>query len=172
MPETNASSYEELRKKCIATFAQLYKDSLVFDACKVDKTVRIRLQGDPVYVRETKAIKARLFSDQLDILDNVISGMYSGDKAGDQSSVVLKAMEMKTKLLLDDLDVNRDDSAALNVTFVGMTKEDFSSCPTVEVVEGASDAKLGADFGDTGDNDSFEGRMKADIKKRMEEAAQ
>lgn len=161
--------YVDLRSKCIRTYGKLYKDSLVFDAHKVDKPTRVRLQADSIYVAETKALKSRLFQDQLDILDNVISGMYAGEKQTDQSGVVLKAMEMKTKLLLDDLDVNADDSSALNVTFVAMDSASFSSCPTVEVVDGSSDAKLGADFGANDSDESFESRMKADIQKRMRE---
>lgn len=161
------AEYALLRSKCIDTFGKVYKDSLVFDACKVDKVTRVRLQQDPVYVSETKARKARLFVEQLDILDAVVAGNYAGEKQGDQSSVVLKAMEMKTKLLLDDLNVNKDESNALNVTFVAMDAETFRKEAAVEVVEGSSDAKLGADFGEAGGEESFEERMKAQVKERM-----
>lgn len=164
------AEYEKLRTKCIDTYGTLFKDSLVFDACKVDKVTRVRLQQDVVYVTETKAKKARLFCDQLDLLDAVVAGNYVGDKPGDQSSVVLKAMEMKTKLLFDDLNVNKDESNALNITFVAMDREAFENEGTVEVVEGSSDAQLGADFGEAGDDESFESRMKAQVKERMAKA--
>lgn len=164
-----ADTYEELRTKCIKTFGKLYKDSPVFDYNKVDKQTRIRLQQDPVYIAETKALKARLFLDQLDTLDNVLAGSYQGEKPTDMSATVLKALEMKNKLLLEDLNVNKDDSNALNVTFTEMSREDYLSSEVVEVHEGKAETQLGADFGQGNDNDSFEGRMKAEIKKKMAE---
>lgn len=161
--------YVRLRDECIRTYGELFKDSLVFDACKVDKTTRVRLQQDAVYVRETKASKARLFCDQLSTLNSVISGAYVGEKQTDQSGNVLKALELKNKLLFDDLDVNRDESNALNVTFVAMDRAAFEDAATVEVVEGSSDATLGADFGDSDSDESFESRMKSQVAKKMKE---
>lgn len=160
--------YEQVRKECIKNFGKLFKDSVVFDICKVDKRTRIRLQQDPVYITETKALKARLFLDQLDILDNVLAGQYApAEKPTDQSGNVLKALEMKNKLLLEDLNVNKDDSNALNVTFTAMSREDFEALDTVEVSGGSNNAELGADFGASDDSDSFEARMKADIAEKM-----
>lgn len=159
--------YEETRSKCIKTFGKLYKDAVVFDMCKVDKQTRLRLQQDPVYITETKALKARLFLDQLDVLENVLSGSYAGEKPTDQSGNILKALEMKNKLLLEDLSVNKDESNALNVTFTALSAEDFEALDTVEVSRGSNHAELGADFGASEDNDSFEARMKADINDRM-----
>jgi hypothetical protein len=83
--------YEQIRDKCIKTFGKLYKDTPVFDYCEVDKQTRLRLQQDPVYIAKTKALKARLFLDQLDTLDNVLAGSYQGEKPTDMSSTVLKA---------------------------------------------------------------------------------
>lgn len=160
--------YEQVRKECIKNFGKLFKDSVVFDICKVDKRTRIRLQQDPVYIAETKALKARLFLDQLDILDGVLAGQYaSAEKPTDQSGNVLKALEMKNKLLLEDLNVNKDDSNALNVTFTAMSREDFEALDTVEVSGGSNNAELGADFGSSDEGDSFEARMKADIAEKM-----
>ena len=161
-------SYEQLRNKCVKTYGKLYKDSLVFDICKVDKQTRIRLQQDPVYIAETKALKAGLFLNQLDILDNVLAGTYANsEKPTDTSATVLKALEMKNKLLLEDLNVNKDESNALNVTFVSMDKADFEAMETVEVNEGSNSEELGADFIGEGDSDSFEARMKADLSERL-----
>ena len=162
-------SYEEIREKCIKNFAKLYKDSLVFDICEVDKQTRLRLQQDAVYLAKTKALKARLFLDQLDTLDNVLAGAYQGEKQTDQSAVILKALEMKNKLLLEDLNVNKDDSNSLNVTYTSMSKEDFEAMETVEVNRGSNRADLGADFGSSDDTDSFEARMKADIQNKLKD---
>lgn len=162
-------TYEELRDRCINKFRKLYKDSIVFDACEVPKELRIRLLEDDYYISKTKAIKASLFENQLDTLDKVLAGVYMGEKATDQSSTVLKALEMKNKLLLEDLNINHDDSNALNVTFTAMSKEDFEALSTVEVNVGGNSNELGADFGVNNDTDSFEARLKADAKQRLKE---
>ena len=166
---TSEEEYKKLRDEVIKQYRILYKDALAMDACKVPKEVRIRLLEDEVYIAQTKALKAGLFAQQLNTIDKVLAGNYQGEKSTDQSPVILKALEMKNKLLLEDLNITKDDSNALNITFVGMTREDFEAQETVEVVEGESTAKLGADFGDSGGNDSFEDRMKAQIKERMKE---
>ena len=166
------SDYEELRKKCIESFKTIYKDSLVFDYNEVPKDVRIRLLEDPVYLAKTKALKAGLFIEQLDILNNVLAGSYQGEKQTDQSGVILKALELKNKLLLEDLNVTKDESTALNVTYVAMTREDFEALETVEVSDGGNSVELGADFGVSEDNDSFEARLKAKTKQKLEQAEQ
>lgn len=169
MEETR--SYEEIRDLCIEKFRTIYKDSLVFDYCKVDKQTRIRLLEDEKYIKETKAAKASLFIDQLEVLDNVLSGYYANsEKPQDQSGVVLKALEMKNKLLLEDLNVTKDESNALNVTFVAMSREDFEALDTVEINEGGNSVELGSDFGVSEDTDSFEARLKKDVKSRLEKA--
>lgn len=166
------TEYEELRKKCIESFKTIYKDSLVFDYNEVPKDVRIRLLEDPIYIAKTKALKAGLFIEQLDILNNVLAGSYQGEKQTDQSGVILKALELKNKLLLEDLNVTKDESTALNVTYVAMTREDFEALETVEVSEGGNSVELGADFGVSEDNDSFEARLKAKTKQKLEHAEQ
>ena len=162
--------YEELRDKCIESFHVIYKDSLVFDYNEVPKDVRVRLLEDPVYQAKTKALRAGLFIEQLQILDGVLAGVYANsEKPTDQSGTVLKALELKNKLLLEDLNVTKDESTALNVTYIAMTREDFEALETVEVSEGGNSVELGADFGVSEDNDSFEARLKAKTKQKMEE---
>lgn len=164
--------YEELREKVIAKFRILYKDALAMDMCEVPKEIRIRLLDDEVYITKTKAIKAGLFAKQLETLDEVLAGNYSNsEKPTDQSSTVLKALEMKQKLLLEDLNITKDDSNALNITFTAMSREDFESLSTVVVHQGGNSTELGADFGVSDDSDSFEARMKKDAKERLEESA-
>ena len=163
-------NYEELRKNVIEKYRIVYKDSVAMDACKVPKDIRIRMLEDPEYIAETKSIKASLFIDQLDILDGVLGGMYDNtEKGSDRSSTVLKALEMKQKLLLEDLNVTKDESNALNVAYIAMSKEDFEALESVEVHQGGNSHELGADFGVNDDTDSFEARLKADAKQRLKE---
>lgn len=162
--------YEELRQKVINKYKILYKDALAMDLCEVPKDIRIRLLDDEVYITKTKAIRANLFAEQLETLDAVLAGSYANaEKPTDQSSTVLKALEMKQKLLLEDLNITKDDSNALNVVFTAMSKEDFEALSTVEVHEGGNSRELGNDFGVNDDTDSFEARLKADAQQRLKE---
>lgn len=162
--------YEELRSRCIEQFRVIYKDALVFDYCEVPKDIRMRLQEDAVYITKTKAIKAGLFIEQLNMLNAVLAGAYANsEKPTDLSGSVLKALEMKQKLLLEDLNVTKDDSNALNITYIAMSREDFEAMDTVEVNQGGNSTELGADFGVSDDTDSFEARMKAQTKEKLKE---
>jgi len=163
-------TYEELRSDVIDKFRIVYKDAVAMDACKVPKDIRLRMIDDPVYISETKAIKAHLFIDQLEELSNIIAGTYdNSEKGSDRSATVLRCLELKQKLLLEDLNVNKDESNALNVSFIAMTKEDFEALDSVEVNKGSNSRELSADFGVSEDTDSFEARLKADAKQRLKE---
>ena len=163
-------TYEELRSDVIDKFKIVYKDSVAMDACKVPKDVRIRMLEDPVYIAETKAIKAHLFIDQLEELDNIVAGNYdNSEKGSDRSATVLRCLELKQKLLLEDLNVTKDESNALNVAYIAMSKEDFEALETVEINKGGNSRELSADFGVNDDTDSFEARLKADAKQRLKE---
>ena len=140
------------------------------DMCEVPKDIRIRMLEDEYYLTKTKAIKASLFAQQLETLDAVLAGSYANsEKPTDQSATVLKTLEMKQKLLLEDLNITKDESNALNVTYIGMTKEDFMACETVEIFEGSNSSELGADFGGGENQDSFEARMKAKTQEKLKE---
>ena len=162
--------YEELREKVISKFKVLYKDALAMDMCEVPKDIRVRLLEDEYYLTKTKAIRASLFAQQLETLDAVLAGSYANsEKPTDQSGTILKALEMKQKLLLEDLNITKDESNALNVTFIAMKREDFEALDTVEINDGGNSVELGVDFGASEDTDSFEARLKKDVKERMKQ---
>ena len=145
---------------------------MAMDMCEVPKEVRIRMFEDPYYISKTKAIKADLFAQQLETLNDVLNGTYANpEKPTDMSATILKALEMKQKLLLEDLSITKDDSNALNVTFMSLTPEEFNAIETVTVNEGSNASDdLGVDFTAGGDgNNSFEDRLKADVEKRLSE---
>ena len=163
-------TYEELRTEVIEKFRIVYKDSVAMDACKVPKDIRIRMLEDPEYIAETKAIKAHLFIDQLEELDRIVVGTYdNSEKGSDRSATVLRCLELKQQLLLKDLNVTKDESNALNVAYIAMTKEDFEALDTIEINKGGNSRELSADFGVNDDTDSFEARLKADAKQRLKE---
>ena len=166
------SEYEDLRAKVISKYKILYKDNMAMDMCEVPKEVRICMFEDPYYISKTKAIKADLFAQQLETLNDVLNGTYANpEKPTDMSATILKALEMKQKLLLEDLSITKDDSNALNVTFMSLTPEEFNAIETVTVNEGSNASDdLGVDFTAGGDgNNSFEDRLKADVEKRLSE---
>lgn len=168
--QVNQEEYEHIRDKVIAKYRVLYKDALAMDLCEVPKDVRLRLLDDPIYVAKTKAARAGLFAQQLETLDEVLGGEYVNmARTSDISGTILKALEMKNKLLLEDLNIIKDESNALNVAFVAMNREDFDALETVTVSEGGNTVELGADFGGTDETDSFETRMKKDVKERIKE---
>ena len=165
-------TYEELRTEVIEKFKVVYKDSVAMDACKVPKDIRIRMLDDPIYIMEVKAIKAYLFIDQLEELDRISAGAYdNSEKGSDRSATVLHCLELKQKLLLEDLNVTKDESNALNVVYVAMTKEDFEALDTVEINKGGNSRELSSDFGVNDDTDSFEARLKKDAQERLKELA-
>lgn len=169
--EISAVTYEKLRDDVISKYRIVYKDSVAMDACKVPKEMRIRMLEDPEYIAETKAIKANLFIGQLDELDNIVSGKYdTSEKGTDRSATVLRCLELKQKLLLEDLNVTKDESNALNISFIAMSREDFEALETVEVNKGGNNSReLSSDFGVNDDTDSFEARLKADASQRLKE---
>ena len=170
MADSKNLSYEELRENVIKQYRILYKESVAMDMCRVPKDVRIRMLEDPYFIQETKAIKAGLFVEQLEELDKIVTGAYdNSEKGSDRSATVLRCLELKQKLLLEDLNVTKDESNALNVSFIAMSKEDFEALESVEVNHGGNSRELSADFGVNDDTDSFEARLKADAKQRLKE---
>lgn len=162
-------TYEELREEVVSKFGIVFKDSVAMDACKIPKDMRIRMLEDPEYIAETKALRANLFITQLDELDNIIAGSYdNSEKGSDRSATVLRCLELKQKLLLEDLNINKDESNALNISFIAMSQKDFEALETVEVNKGGNSRELSADFGVSEDTDSFEARLKADAKQRLD----
>lgn len=170
MADSKNFSYEELRENVIKQYKILYKESVAMDMCRVPKDVRIRMLEDPYFIQETKAIKAGLFVEQLEELDKIVTGAYdNSEKGSDRSATVLRCLELKQKLLLEDLNVTKDESNALNVSFIAMSKEDFEALETVEINEGGNSNELGADFGGKEEDNSFEARMKAKTQEKMKE---
>lgn len=161
--------YEQKRKQAIEQYNVLYKDTLAFDLIKADKALRVRLLQDPIYQQETKACKASLFVGQLQVLDQVLAGKYA-EAGKDQSATILKALDMKNKLLLEDLSINQDDKSAMNITFTAMSKADFEALGTVEIYTGSNGATIDSSFGESADEESAESRMKADLKRKIKEA--
>lgn len=143
-------TYEEYKEEAIAAFSRIYKDSLAFDLARVPKEVRIRLLEDPDYTSETRSLRADLYAGTLKYINDVLKLEYSDPEKGGNASEVMKALEMRNKLLFSDLNIDADESNALNITFIAMRREDFEAEETVEIQEqkGNTDG-ISLDFGDS-----------------------
>lgn len=164
--------YNQLRVDCISAYKKVYKDSLAFDICKVDKATRIILQEDITYKNETASLKAQLFSEIINTLDDVIAGVYAEEGKVEKTANILSAVEKKQKILLEDLNINADESNALNVVYIAITKEEFEKDDHTEVFEGSNtnnDAtNLGEGFGMDDSEMGAEGRAKKDVQDRLD----
>lgn len=158
--EKNSEEYIALRDKCIQKYRKLCKDSVVFDLCEVDKQTRVMFLEDEVYLMKTKAMKAASFEQQIDILDQVIAGTFGDPERGEQTTNILKAMNMKQEILLNDIGINDDVKNALNIAFVPMAKDDFTALGTIEVNEGNGSTELSSTFGMSDDALSAEEKAK------------
>lgn len=158
------AKYEALREKAIEAFGYVYKDTLAFDMVLADKSERTRLLQDNIYLTQTKAVRASLYKEQLEEINKLIEGDFRSDK--DSSATKIRAIEMKNKLLFQDMMIDADESNALNVAFVSMTREDFESTDTIEVHFGE-----GSSFVDLSDMraDEDEETPEEKIKRLVEE---
>ena len=130
MKETQ-EEYEELRDKCVASFKKVFKDSLAFDMNEVSKETRFILSEDPKYQSATKRIKAELYAKSIMSLQKVIDEEVDVGQNKDPTGNILKAIEMRNKVLFSDLNIDADDSNALNITMIYLSREDFKKMETV-----------------------------------------
>lgn len=143
------ATYEELRDEAVLAYNKIYKDSLAFDMAEVPKELRIRLLEDEKYIMATKKIKAEMYAKQLKVLQDVINGEHS-DPEKSNANEIIRALDLRNKLLFDDLNVDADESNALNIVMVAMTREDFDKIQTVEVnvYEGDQNASAAIEGGE------------------------
>ena len=125
-------SYEEMREDALLAFSKIYKDSLAFDLAGIPKEARIKMIDDEFYLSSTKRAKADMYAKQLRILGDVIEGQHSDPDKGNATEI-LKALEMRNKLLFNDLNIEADDSNALNIYYLAMNRDDFEKMGTVEI---------------------------------------
>lgn len=153
--------YKDIREVAIDNYRGIYKDSLAFDRCGLDKPMRTRLLQDPVYLKATRALRAEMYFEQITTIDDIITDTR-GEK--DSSATKLKALEMKQKLLFQDMMLDADESNALNIAFVAMTREEFEKLETVEISEGSAETDL-SNLKAEGEDETPEERMKSKIAK-------
>ena len=133
------SSYEELRSSCISAFSRTYKDSVAFDLCKVDKEDSAKLLTDRQYTDETKSIRAKFFASNISVMDKIIEAQ--DDEKGTSPSELLRVITMGNDMIFKDVGFDQDESNALNIVVLKMTKEEIEDLETVDVfIDGPNEA--------------------------------
>ena len=70
-------TYEQKREEAISKFRGIYKDSIAFDRCRLDKATRTLLLQDEEYLKATRAMKADMYYEQITVIDDVIEDVRS-----------------------------------------------------------------------------------------------
>jgi hypothetical protein len=156
-------TFEELRERCIDAFSKFQSDAMTLDYCEVEGKARALLTSDPEYKRRTKQIKAQKYLEEIDEIEKIaktlekLEGEYGKEKPYDvrdefpdsnqsplkdfTSSLNLrfKAAELRRQLLALNQEDAAEESDALNVFLVPVTREEFEKLRQVEISLGTTD---------------------------------
>lgn len=124
--------YSSKKDEVITAFKKLYKLDLAFDYAMVSQEMRIAMLEDPDFNMEIAHHRASLYLTQIKQLDKVISDAENDDDKGSAQSI-LKSIEMKQRIINEDLDGGDDDENALNVFFIPLSREEYEKMATVEI---------------------------------------
>lgn len=132
--ENDALTYEDWFDKAVAAFKKVPKSTVAFDYAKIPKEIRLKLLQDPEYADITHQVLASQYVKDIEKLNEVLDGNY-GIENKDPSGTILKALSMKQDILYKNLGVEADESNALNVVFIAMTKKEFEELDQVDVYQ-------------------------------------
>lgn len=160
-------SFETLRDKTIESYRKLLNQGLALDACRVQGKMRSMILRDPVFVRETRAIKAEKYLNEIEEIEDIYSaaqrlgddddGSSWDDSSGrdggrgprgsrkktsdkDALAMQLKAASMRRELMQLTADNAADnEESAVNFFFTALTREEMESLKQVEFHAGSSD---------------------------------
>lgn len=133
--ENDGMTYEDWFDKAVAAFKKVPKSTVAFDYAKIPKEIRLKLLQDPEYTDVTHQVLASQYVKDIEKLNEVLDGNY-GIENKDPSGTILKALSMKQDILYKNLGVEADESNALNVVFIAMSKAEFEELDQVDVYEG------------------------------------
>lgn len=183
-----ADSFEVLRDRVIDSYKKLLNQGLALDASRVQGKMRAMILRDPVFVRETRAIRAEKYLRELDEIEDIYEaaqrlgddadawddssgrdGSGKRKKSSDKDSLAmqLKAASMRRELMsLTAEDSSDNEESAVNFFFTALTRDEMENLKQVEVNEGSSDD--GASFAAMKGEDEQDVAAKA--RKRKQEA--
>lgn len=156
--------FKEIVSRVIECYRKVLNSGMALDACRVQGKLRAMILADPEYIRETKAIRAEKYFQELDEIEEIRKkansldiddgGRGSGQSVKDAVTLQLKAAQMRRDLLQLSSDNSDDESDALNFFFCPVSREEMERMKRVEVFYGSGDddAVLASLVEETGTN--------------------
>ena len=152
-------------KKCIEAYKDLMNVGLALDYCRIQGKLRTMIMRDPEFIRETKAIRAESYREELKEVQSIYEAAsklgdsnddYSGDDGRteggrgrkknqvgndkDALTLQLKAASMRRELKsLSAEDTDSNEESTLNFFFTALTREEMEALKEVEVNHGTGD---------------------------------
>lgn len=148
--DTESKDFSSVVSRVISCYKKVLNAGMALDACRVQGKLRAMILADPVFIRETKAIRAEKYFEELDEVEEIRRkanslDMDDGGRGGGQSvkdavTLQLKAAQMRRELLSLSAEAGKDDeSDALNFFFCPVSREEMEKMKRVEVFYGSGD---------------------------------
>lgn len=179
--------------RCIEAYKQLLNTGMALDYCRIQGKQRTFILRDPEFIRETKAIRAEKYRNELEEVQEIYeaatrmgesdSDGYTGDDgrgAGGKSkkkgsstdkdalAMQLRAASMRRELMSLTAEDNADnEESTLNFFFTALTAEEMEKLKEVEVNHGSGDDKALMSMGSDEDNTED---VASQAKKRNQQA--
>ena len=172
--ETN-EPFKEVVSRVIECYKKVLNSGMALDACRVQGKLRAMILADPEYIRETKAIRAEKYFQELDEVEEIRrkansldiddGGRGGGQSVKDAVTLQLKAAQMRRDLLQLSSDNSDDESDALNFFFCPVSREEMERMKRVEVFYGSGDddAVLASLIEETGETPEEEPEERAPV---------
>jgi hypothetical protein len=175
--EGDADYFRVVVRNCITAYSRLFNDKLALDYNKVIGKTRALVLADIEYQRETRSIYSKRMWEEVDEIERLVKiadGMDDGDTGEseveskdprnkgkepkkkkvttadkDMLNMQFKALQARREMLnLSASTETAEETDALNIMFVPLTRDEFERLKSVEVFEGTDDAA--GTFGSTG----------------------
>jgi hypothetical protein len=147
--EPRADAFDELVERCIESYGELYNDTYALDYNRVTGKMRAMVLESRRYRTETRALRARQMLAALkeaDEINALAKPAYDirGDNSIDKDAITmrLKSAAMKQELLSQIMkDEGGEESDAVNIFVVPITREEFESLPSAEIEDGDAESE-------------------------------
>lgn len=170
--------FREQVNRCIEAYKELLNTGMALDYCRIQGKQRTFILRDPEFIRETKAIRAEKYRNELEEVQEIYEAAsrmgesdtdsYTGDdgrgssgkskKKGsstdkDALAMQLRAASMRRELMSLTAEDNADnEESTLNFFFTALTPEEMEKLKEVEVNHGSGDDKALMSMGSDEDN--------------------
>jgi hypothetical protein len=163
LPPKDAPDYFRiLVRNCIETYKELPNDAMCLDYNKVSGKLRAMVLDDEEYKQETRNIYAKQRLDELYEIDNLAKLAFNDETEEDEDdprssgkpkkisvadkdmlNLRFKAAQMRRELIASlNEDNNASERDAVNLMFVGMSREEIEKSARDEIYEGDGDGAL------------------------------